>query len=288
MGLLSPLLHPERQTAHLHWGGGTPTFLLPDEIRRLGGMITEHFNLAPDIEAGVEIDPRGLTLDHVKALRQIGFNRASLGVQDFEPSVQVAVHRVQPRDMVDRVIGWIRDEGFQSLNLDLIYGLPYQTLESFARTLDTVLKMKPDRLVVSPGPCTPNEAGISVPLIREFAGKIPILGVCLGHQSIGQAFGGKIVHARQLMHGKTSPIQHEGAGVFRGLPQPFAATRYHSLVIERGSLPDCLAVTAWTDDGEIMGVRHKTLAVEGVQFHPESILTEHGHQMLKNFLEERR
>jgi len=155
-------------------------------------------------------------------------------------------------------------------------------------TLADIARLRPARIVVSPGPCTPNEAGVSVPLIKEFAGKIPILGVCLGHQSIGQAFGGKIVHARQLMHGKTSPIQHEGAGVFRGLPRPFAATRYHSLVIERSSLPDCLAVTAWTDDGEIMGVRHKTLAVEGVQFHPESILTEHGHQMLKNFLEEKR
>ena len=155
-------------------------------------------------------------------------------------------------------------------------------------TLADIARLKPARIVVSPGPCTPNEAGVSVPLIKEFAGEIPILGVCLGHQSIGQAFGGKIVHARQLMHGKTSPIQHEGAGVFRGLPQPFAATRYHSLVIERSSLPDCLAVTAWTDDGEIMGVRHKTLAVEGVQFHPESILTEHGHQLLKNFLEEKR
>jgi anthranilate synthase component 2 len=155
-------------------------------------------------------------------------------------------------------------------------------------TLDDIKRLKPARIVVSPGPCTPNEAGVSVPLIKEFSGKIPILGVCLGHQSIGQAFGGKIVHARQLMHGKTSPIQHESTGVFRGLPRPFSATRYHSLVIERDSLPDCLAVTAWTDDGEIMGVRHKTLAVEGVQFHPESILTEHGHRMLKNFLEEKR
>ena len=155
-------------------------------------------------------------------------------------------------------------------------------------TLDEIARLKPARIVVSPGPCTPNEAGVSVPLIREFSGKIPILGVCLGHQSIGQAFGGKIVHARQLMHGKTSLIRHEGQGVFRGLPRPFSATRYHSLVIERGSLPDCLAVTAWTDDGEIKGVRHKTLAVEGVQFHPESILTEHGHQLLKNFLEDKR
>ncbi len=151
--------------------------------------------------------------------------------------------------------------------------------------LDAIAALKPDRIVVSPGPCTPNEAGISVPLIKHFAGKVPILGVCLGHQSIGQAFGGKIVHAKQLMHGKTSMIQHKGIGVFRGLPNPFRATRYHSLVIERASLPDCLEITAWTEDGEIMGVRHKTLAVEGVQFHPESILTEHGHALLKNFLD---
>ncbi len=151
--------------------------------------------------------------------------------------------------------------------------------------LEAIAALKPDRIVVSPGPCTPNEAGISVPLIKHFAGKVPILGVCLGHQSIGQAFGGKIVHAKQLMHGKTSMIQHKGIGVFRGLPNPFRATRYHSLVIERASLPDCLEITAWTEDGEIMGVRHKTLAVEGVQFHPESILTEHGHALLKNFLD---
>jgi anthranilate synthase component 2 len=153
-------------------------------------------------------------------------------------------------------------------------------------SVDDIARMKPARIVVSPGPCTPNEAGVSVPAIKAFAGKIPILGVCLGHQSIGQAFGGKIIHAQQLMHGKTSLIQHNNGGVFRGLPQPFSATRYHSLVIERASIPECLEITAWTDDGEIMGVRHKTLAVEGVQFHPESILTEHGHQMLKNFLED--
>ncbi|MDP1717953.1 MAG: aminodeoxychorismate/anthranilate synthase component II [Burkholderiales bacterium] len=155
-------------------------------------------------------------------------------------------------------------------------------------TLDEVARLKPARIVVSPGPCTPNEAGVSVPLIKRFAGEIPILGVCLGHQSIGQAFGGKIVHARQLMHGKTSAIRHIDTGVFKGLPDPFQATRYHSLVIERESLPECLDITAWTDDGEIMGVRHKTLAVEGVQFHPESILTEHGHKLLQNFLEEKR
>ena len=150
-------------------------------------------------------------------------------------------------------------------------------------TLEQIAALKPDRIVVSPGPCTPNEAGISVPLIREFAGKIPILGVCLGHQSIGQAFGGKIVHAQQLMHGKTSQIHHTSDGVFKDLPNPYRATRYHSLVIDRNSLPDCLEVTAWTDDGEIMGVRHKSLHVEGVQFHPESILTEHGHALLQNF-----
>ena len=154
-------------------------------------------------------------------------------------------------------------------------------------TVEQAAALKPDHIMISPGPCTPNEAGISVPLIQAFAGKVPVLGVCLGHQSIGQAFGGKIVHATQLMHGKTSMIHHQDTGVFKGLPNPFRATRYHSLVIERASLPDCLEITAWTEDGEIMGVRHKTLAVEGVQFHPESILTEHGHDMLANFLKEK-
>ena len=151
-------------------------------------------------------------------------------------------------------------------------------------TVEQIATMNPDRIVVSPGPCTPNEAGVSVPVIRHFAGKIPLLGVCLGHQSIGQAFGGRIVHAKQLMHGKVSEIRHKNTGVFRELPDPLIATRYHSLVIERESLPDCLEVTAWTDDGEIMGVRHKELAVEGVQFHPESFLTERGHDLLANFL----
>ncbi len=151
-------------------------------------------------------------------------------------------------------------------------------------------KLAPEKLVISPGPCTPNEAGISVEVIKTFAGRIPLLGVCLGHQSIGQAFGGKIVHASEIMHGKTSMIHHKDIGVFKGLSNPLEATRYHSLVIEKDSLPDCLEVTAWTGDAdgridEIMGVRHKELAVEGVQFHPESILTEHGHDMLKNFLE---
>jgi anthranilate synthase component 2 len=152
-------------------------------------------------------------------------------------------------------------------------------------TVEDIAKMNPQHLVISPGPCTPNEAGISVAAIKTYAGKIPLLGVCLGHQSIGQAFGGKIIHAKTLMHGKTSLIHHHDTSVFTGLPSPFTATRYHSLVIERESIPDCLEITAWTDDGEIMGVRHKTLAVHGVQFHPESILTEHGHDMLRNFLE---
>ncbi|QDF98715.1 anthranilate/aminodeoxychorismate synthase component II [Azoarcus sp. DD4] len=155
-------------------------------------------------------------------------------------------------------------------------------------TLEQIAHMKPDHLVVSPGPCSPAEAGISVAAIREFAGKLPILGVCLGHQSIGAAFGGRIVHAQKLMHGKTSPVHHKDIGVFRGLPNPLICTRYHSLAIERASLPDCLEITAWTDDGEIMGVRHKTLDVEGVQFHPESIMTERGHDLLKNFLESSR
>ncbi|MES2562564.1 MAG: aminodeoxychorismate/anthranilate synthase component II [Pseudomonadota bacterium] len=152
-------------------------------------------------------------------------------------------------------------------------------------TLDEVEAMHPARIVVSPGPCTPAQAGISVPLIERFSGAIPLLGVCLGHQSIGQAFGARIVHAKELMHGKTSAISHTGQGVFRGLPDPFLATRYHSLVIERESLPDCLEITAWTEDGEIMGVRHKSLQVEGVQFHPEAILTEYGHELLGHFLE---
>ena len=152
-------------------------------------------------------------------------------------------------------------------------------------SLEGIADLAPQRLVISPGPCSPEEAGISVAAIREFAGKLPILGVCLGHQSIGAAFGGRIVHAQKLMHGKTSPVHHIDQGVFRGLPNPLTCTRYHSLAIERSSLPDCLEVTAWTDDGEIMGVRHRTLDVEGVQFHPESILTDCGHALLKNFLD---
>jgi anthranilate synthase component 2 len=155
-------------------------------------------------------------------------------------------------------------------------------------SVDEIDAMSPARVVLSPGPCTPNEAGVSLELIDRLAGRVPILGVCLGHQAIGQAFGGKVVHAKSLMHGKVSRIHHSGAGVFRGLPTPYEATRYHSLAIERASCPADLEVTAWTDDGEIMGVRHRKLAVEGVQFHPESILTEHGHALLRNFLESAR
>ncbi|MED4959118.1 aminodeoxychorismate/anthranilate synthase component II [Paenibacillus sp. FSL R5-0527] len=144
--------------------------------------------------------------------------------------------------------------------------------------------LQPDHILISPGPCTPNEAGITLELIERFKGVIPIFGVCLGHQAIGQAFGGKVIRAERLMHGKTSPIYHRGESVFAGLPSPFTATRYHSLIVERESLPDCLEITAETEEGEIMGLRHKEYAVEGVQFHPESIITEHGHQMLRNFL----
>ncbi len=163
-------------------------------------------------------------------------------------------------------------------------GQDVRVFRNDAITLKEIAAMKPDFLVISPGPCSPKEAGISVDAIKEFAGKLPILGVCLGHQSIGVAFGGKIVHAKRLMHGKLSPVHHANVGVFAGLPDPFNATRYHSLAIRRETLPDCLEVTAWTDDGEIMGVRHKEYAIQGVQFHPESIMTEHGHQLLDNFL----
>ncbi|MAA64596.1 MAG: anthranilate/aminodeoxychorismate synthase component II [Alteromonadaceae bacterium] len=156
-------------------------------------------------------------------------------------------------------------------------------------TIEQVEALKPERLVISPGPCTPNEAGISMDVIRHFAGRLPILGVCLGHQAIGQVFGGSIIRAGQVMHGKTSPVYHADNGVFRGLNNPLEATRYHSLVIDKTTLPDCLEVTAWTRNAdnsveEIMGVRHKTLPIEGVQFHPESIMTEQGHELLRNFL----
>ena len=152
--------------------------------------------------------------------------------------------------------------------------------------LGGIADLRPNYLLIGPGPCSPKEAGISVAAMRRFAGEIPILGVCLGHQTIGEAFGGKVVRAKTLMHGKTSPVFHHGTGVFRDLPNPVVCTRYHSLVIERESLPDCLEITAWTEDGEIMGVRHRDYAVEGVQFHPEGLLTEHGHEMLQNFLTE--
>lgn len=169
-------------------------------------------------------------------------------------------------------------------------GADVQVFRNDQITIDQIQNLSPERIVISPGPCTPNEAGVSIEAIKVFAGKIPLLGICLGHQSIGQAFGGRIVHAKQIMHGKTSMIYHTDAGVFKGLESPFEATRYHSLVIEKDSLPDCLEVTAWTktksgDIDEIMGVRHNEYKLEGVQFHPESILTQYGHDLLKNFLQ---
>lgn len=163
-------------------------------------------------------------------------------------------------------------------------GADIQVLRNDEATVQEILERRPDQILISPGPCSPKEAGVSVETIQKLAGKVPILGVCLGHQSIGYAFGGRIIRAGKLMHGKTSRITHDGQGVFRGLPNPFQATRYHSLVIDKTSLPDCLEVTATSEDGEIMGVRHKSLRVEGVQFHPESILTESGKALLANFL----
>ena len=163
-------------------------------------------------------------------------------------------------------------------------GAEVRVVRNDEMTVAEIANLAPAKIVISPGPCSPNEAGVSLEVIRTFAGRIPILGVCLGHQAIGQAFGGAVVHAKELMHGKTSPVTHTGEGVFAGLPTPFTATRYHSLAVERSSLPAELAVTAWTDDGEIMGLAHTRFDVEGVQFHPESILTEHGHRMLGNFL----
>jgi anthranilate synthase component 2 len=164
-------------------------------------------------------------------------------------------------------------------------GEDVRTVRNDEISLEQIADMNPDRICISPGPKSPKDAGVSVEVLKEFAGKKPILGVCLGHQAIGEAFGGRIIRAKQVMHGKTSKIAHTGEGVFKGLPSPFTVIRYHSLAIERASLPSCLEVTAWTDDGEIMGVRHKEFDIEGVQFHPESILSEHGHAMLKNFLE---
>ncbi len=182
-------------------------------------------------------------------------------------------------------------DNFDSFTYNLVQYLGEMGEELLVRrndeiTLDEIAALKPDKIIISPGPCSPNEAGISVATIQRFAGEIPILGVCLGHQSIGQAFGGKIIRAARLMHGKTSAVIHDGKGVFFGLPSPFDATRYHSLLIERESCPDCLEISAETAEGEIMGVRHKTLPLEGVQFHPESILTgENGKQLLRNFVE---
>ena len=168
-------------------------------------------------------------------------------------------------------------------------GQQVEVVRNDALDVAGIAALKPERIVISPGPCTPTEAGVSLAVLEQLAGTVPILGVCLGHQSLGQAFGGKVVRAKTIMHGKTSHIRHEGKGMFAGIPDRFEATRYHSLVVERESLPDCLEITAWTEnaDGsfdEIMGLRHRTLPVEGVQFHPESILTQHGHDLLRNFL----
>ncbi|MDR2164375.1 MAG: aminodeoxychorismate/anthranilate synthase component II [Zoogloeaceae bacterium] len=164
-------------------------------------------------------------------------------------------------------------------------GADVRVFRNDAISLDEIDRLAPDHLVIGPGPCAPAQAGISLQVIQTFAGRIPLLGVCLGHQAIGAAFGGKVVHARSLMHGKVSPVRHDGAGVFRKLPDPLKCTRYHSLAVERASLPGCLEITAWTEDGEIMGLRHRTLPVEGVQFHPESVLSEHGHDLFHNFLD---
>ncbi|UAW98780.1 aminodeoxychorismate/anthranilate synthase component II [Halopseudomonas nanhaiensis] len=170
-------------------------------------------------------------------------------------------------------------------------GAEVKVIRNDEMTLEQIEALQPERIVISPGPCTPNEAGVSVPVLKHFAGKLPILGVCLGHQSIGQAFGGEVVRARQVMHGKTSPVHHHHQGVFEDLPDPLTVTRYHSLVVRQETLPDCLEVTAWTqrEDGEpdeIMGLRHREYMIEGVQFHPESILTEQGHELLANFLKQ--
>jgi len=184
-------------------------------------------------------------------------------------------------------------DNFDSFTYNLVQylgelGAEVRVFRNNALSLDDIERMRPERIVLSPGPCTPNEAGISLAAIGRFAGAIPILGVCLGHQAIGQAFGGKVVKAQRVMHGKVSRVRHDGKGVFAGLPDGFTATRYHSLAVERASLPACLEVSAQSEEGEIMGLRHRELPVEGVQFHPEALLTEHGHAMLKNFMEGRR
>ena len=180
-------------------------------------------------------------------------------------------------------------DNYDSFTYNLVHylgemGEEVQVFRNDKITLEEIGRMSPEMIVISPGPCTPKEAGISVEVIREFGGKIPILGVCLGHQSIGYAFGGKIVRAKRLLHGKTSLIYHDGKGIYSGLPNPFEATRYHSLLVDRDSLPHELEITAWTDEDEIMGIRHREYPIEGVQFHPESILTKHGKDLLKNFL----
>jgi anthranilate synthase component II len=187
-------------------------------------------------------------------------------------------------------------DNYDSFTYNLVHyfaelGQAVDVVRNDALTVEQAAAMEPDYIVLSPGPCTPTEAGICVPVLEQLSGRFPIFGVCLGHQSIGQAFGGRVIRAKTIMHGKTSMIHHNGLGVFAGLPSPFEATRYHSLVVEHATLPDCLEVTAWTEnpDGsldEIMGLRHRTLPVEGVQFHPESILTQHGHAMLRNFLQQ--
>jgi len=183
-------------------------------------------------------------------------------------------------------------DNFDSFTYNLVQyfgelGAEVKVVRNNALSLAEIERLRPARLVVSPGPCTPNEAGISLPAISRFAGAIPVLGVCLGHQAIGQAFGGKVVRAKTVMHGKVSRVQHDGKGVFAGLPASLTVTRYHSLAVERETLPECLEVSAQSEDGEIMGLRHRTLPVEGVQFHPEALLTEHGHAMLKNFIDGR-
>lgn len=182
-------------------------------------------------------------------------------------------------------------DNFDSFTYNLVQYLGEMGQELLVKRNDEITtaeieELQPDHIIVSPGPCTPHEAGVSVETIQHFAGRIPILGVCLGHQSIGQAFGGRVVRAARLMHGKTSPVLHDTRTIFAGIPSPFEATRYHSLLIERDSLPDCLEISAETAEGEIMGVRHRDLPVEGVQFHPESILTQHGKQLLRNFIEQ--
>jgi len=180
-------------------------------------------------------------------------------------------------------------DNFDSFTFNLVQyfgelGAEVEVLRNNAVTVEEIERLQPAQIVVSPGPCTPNEAGVSLAAIRRFAGEIPILGVCLGHQAIGQAFGGRVVKAKRVMHGKLSRVRHDAKGVFAGLPEVFDATRYHSLVVERASLPGCLEVSAESEDGEIMGLRHRELPIEGVQFHPEALLTEHGHAMLKNFM----